>query len=85
MIINGQIFEKIVFQQPASGSVSLGADLAMGWTDANGNINPLAFLSDWFLPGSQIGPMSTGPSTLGAAGAIGGAGAGLGAFSTILK
>jgi RHS repeat-associated protein len=62
--------------QPSSGA-SLAADVSMAWTDANGNINPLAFLSDWLSPSATVGPMSTGPSTWGAAGTIGGAGAGM--------
>ncbi len=68
-----------------SGAVSLSSDVAMAWTGANGNINPLAFLSAWLLPGSGVAPMSTGPSALGAAGTVGGAGAGVaGGFSLFL-
>lgn len=58
------------------GPVSLASDISMAWRDSSGNINPLAFLSDWLLPGATVGPMSTGPSVIGAASTIGGVGGG---------
>ncbi|MFN3409055.1 MAG: RHS repeat-associated core domain-containing protein [Limisphaerales bacterium] len=61
--------------QPSS-SISLASDVSMAWRDTGGHINPLAFLSDWMLPGARIGPMSTGPSIYGAAGTVGGTGFG---------
>ena len=68
----------------SSGPASLSSDISMAWRDANGNINPFAFLADWLLPGAQVGPMSTGPSTIGAAATVGGAGAGAGAGFSLL-
>jgi hypothetical protein len=59
-----------------SGPASLASELSMVWRDNSGNPNPLSMLPAWLLPGAEVGPMSTGPSTGGAAGAIGGAGAG---------
>lgn len=63
-----------------SGYQPSGASIAsLAWRDPNGNINPLAFLADWLLPGAEVGPMSTGPDTSGATGTVGLAGAGVAA------
>jgi len=67
-----------------SGNGSLAADLSMAWTDANGNVNPVAFLIDWLLPGAPVGPMSTGPSIVGAGVTTGGGGFGITAASSFL-
>jgi RHS repeat-associated protein len=65
-----------------SDPASLASELSMVWRDNSGNPNPLSMLPAWLLPGAEVGPMSTGPSTGGAAGAIGGAGFGVaGGFS----
>jgi RHS repeat-associated protein len=58
--------------QPSGASIA-----SLAWKDANGNINPFAFLADWLLPGAKVGPMSTGPDTSGATGTVAGAGAGV--------
>jgi RHS repeat-associated protein len=70
-----------------SGAVSLSSDVAMAWRSGgpNGNINPIAFLMDWLLPGAQVGPMSTGPSTAGAVTTVGGFGAGVAAGSQLIS
>jgi hypothetical protein len=59
------------------GPVSLASDISMAWRDNSGNFNPLSMFPAWLLPGAEVGPMSTGPSTLGAAGAVGGVGTGV--------
>jgi RHS repeat-associated protein len=65
-----------------SGPASLASELSMVWTDSSGNPNPLSMLPAWLLPGAGVGPMSTGPSIGGAAGAIAGGGSGAtGGFS----
>jgi len=67
-----------------SGTASLASDLSMVWRDSSGNPNPLSMFPAWLSPGAEVGPMSTGPSTLGAAGAVTGAGTGMAAGSQLL-
>ena len=60
-----------------SGPASLATELSMTWRGSSGNPNYFSFLSAWLLPGAEVGPMSTGPSPLGAAGAVAGLGTGI--------
>lgn len=60
-----------------SGPASLSSEWSMTWRGNSGNPNYFAFLSDWLLPGAEVGPMSTGPSPLGAAGGVAGVGTGM--------
>jgi RHS repeat-associated protein len=62
-----------------SGTVSLSAEVSMAWRDSNGNLSPFSMFYAWLLPGAEVGPMSTGPSTLGAASTLTGGGVGLAA------
>jgi hypothetical protein len=60
-----------------TGEASVLSDINMAWKGGGTWPNPIAFLSDWLLPGAATPPMTTGPSTVSAGATVAGIGTGL--------